>query len=68
MQVILAIIRLKDHSSEVLVTMNTPVFISEQSAAAGNVGAGHKGDHLAAPDLFIKILSTFTIKDYGLFG
>jgi hypothetical protein len=64
----MAIIRLQQHSSDVLITLNTPVFISEKSAAAGDIGAGHKAGHLAAPELFKRVLCTFAIKDYALFG
>jgi hypothetical protein len=31
-------------------------------------GAGFKGAHLTAPLLFRRMLATFQIKDWGLFG
>ena len=68
LQVIMAIIRLHSVASEVLITMNTPMHVSERSAAAEVTGAGPKADHLAAPALFRQILASFRITDYGLFG
>ncbi|CAL8464048.1 g3583 [Coccomyxa elongata] len=67
-QVILAIIRLKQVSSEVLITLNTPVFVSSSSAAAQDIGAGEKAHHLMAPSLMRRVIATFKIIDYSLFG
>eukprot|EP00887_Chlorella_sp_A99_P002888 scaffold6.g2888.t1 len=54
--------------SDVLITLNTPIWISERSAAAEHVGAGFKGAHLVAPDLFRRALATLEVLDWGLFG
>lgn len=54
--------------SDVLITLNTPIWISECSAAAEHAGSGFKGAHLVAPELFKRCLATFRILDYGLFG
>ena len=67
-QVMLAIIRLRHVASEVLVTLNTPVHVSERSAAAAAVQPGPKADHRAASALFRQALASLKIKDYGLFG
>jgi hypothetical protein len=64
----MAIIRLQSVASEVLITLNTPMHVSERSAAAEATGAGPKAEHLAAPGLFRRILASFLIKDYALFG
>lgn len=68
LQVIMAVIRLQSVASEVLITLNTPMQVSQRSAAAEATGAGPKAEHLPAPGLFRQILATFKIKDYGLFG
>ena len=65
----MAIIRLQHVASEVLVTLNTLVHVSERSAAAAAVQPGPKAaDHRAAAALFRQALSSLKIKDYSLFG
>ena len=51
-----------------LVTLNSPIYISEHSAAAKEAGAGYKELHMQAPELFARIYGTLKIKDFGLFG
>ncbi len=68
LQIQLAVFRYPDRYSDILVTMNTPIFINEASAAAQHTGAGHKTAHRSAPKLFASILRTFHIFDYTLFG
>ena len=67
-QVMMAIIRLQHVASEVLITLNTPVHVSERSAVAAAVQPGPKADHRAAGALFRQALASLKIKDYGLFG
>ena len=64
----LAVLRMPEYKSDVLITLNTPIRISEQSAAAEQTGAGFQRASLTAPPLFEQIIRTFKIKDYGLFG
>lgn len=64
----LLVIRLPAHGTDVLVTLNTPIYISEHSAAANHAGAGYKETHLSAPQLFRRIIATLSIRDWGLFG
>lgn len=66
--VIICIIRFPDHGSDVMITLNTPMYISPASAAAEHAGTGSKGAHLLAPDLFKRIISSFAILDWSLFG
>ncbi len=66
--VLLAIVRLAEHATDLVVSLNTPMYISPSSAAAEHAGAGAKGAHMVAHDLFGRILQTLEIKDYGLFG
>ncbi len=68
LQVIMAIIRLKQVSSDVLIILNTPVSVSASSAAAKDIGPGERSEHLMAPSLLRRVLATFKIKDYSLFG
>lgn len=68
LQVIMAIIRLKQVSSEVLIILNTPMSISTSSAAAKDIDPGERTNHLTAPSLLRRVLATFKIKDYSLFG
>eukprot|EP00884_Botryococcus_braunii_P020601 jgi/Botrbrau1/7224/Bobra.0021s0009.1 len=63
----LLVVRLAEHSTDLLISLNTPVFINAESAAAEHAGAGSHTAHLAAPDLFQAIVSTLRIADYGLF-
>lgn len=67
-QVLVAVIRLPQHSSDLVISLNTPVFISQHSAAAEHAGAGAKTGHLKALPLFRSILASLRIVDYGLFG
>lgn len=67
-QVLLGVIRLPQHGSDLVVSLNTPVFISERSAAAEHAGSGLKNAHLAALPLFRDVLASLKIIDYGLFG
>lgn len=67
-QVALCVVRLPQQVTDLLITLNTPIFISEHSAAAEHAGAGFKGAHLTAPLLFRQMLKTFKIVDWSLFG
>ncbi|EFN58622.1 hypothetical protein CHLNCDRAFT_140842 [Chlorella variabilis] len=67
-QIILCCVRLPQHGSDLLITLNSPIFISEKSAAAQHAGAGFKGAHLLAPLLFKQIIASFRINNWGLFG
>ncbi len=67
-QVHLLLVRLVDHSTDLLISLNTPVFINPDSAAAEHAGAGSHSAHLAAPELFRAIVSTLRIVDYSMFG
>jgi hypothetical protein len=67
-QVLLAVLRMPQYNSDVLITLNTPIRISEHSAATEQAGAGFQRASLSAPPLFEQILQTFKIYDYGVFG
>lgn len=67
-QVQLAIFRYSEHDTDILVSMNTPTFINAESAAAEHDASGQKNDHLKAPELFMRMLKTFQVSDYSLFG
>ena len=60
--------RLPEHGSDLLIVLNSPVFISVDSAAAQHAGPGFKDAHLTAPALFQRIIATLQINDWGLFG
>lgn len=60
------VLRLPHKSSDVLLTLNTPIFVSEQSAAANDTGAGQKTLHYTAPELFSNMMSSFEILDWNL--
>jgi hypothetical protein len=66
--VLIKVIRLPRVSSDVVITMSTPMAVNELSAAAQDVGAGQKTLHHSAPDLFDSMTSTFRIADWNLFG
>ncbi|GAB4820979.1 hypothetical protein N2152v2_008025 [Parachlorella kessleri] len=67
-QVILCNIRIPQYRSDLLITLNTPIYISEHSAAAEHAGAGYKGAHLTSPMLFRQMLESLQITDWSLFG
>jgi hypothetical protein len=65
-QVLIMILRLPHKASDIILTMNTPVFVNERSAAAQDTGAGPKTLHYTAPDLFTRMISSFEILDWNL--
>ena len=67
-QIQLLIVRLPEHSTDMLITLNTPVFIHHDSVAAVEVTPGYKHRHEDAPALFQQMLTTLKILDWGLFG
>ena len=68
MQVQVAVLRYPEQGTDILITMNTPSHIHDDSAAAQHAGSGQKYAHLSAPDLFHSMLKTFHVIDYSLFG
>jgi Ran-interacting Mog1 protein len=64
----LLIVRLPEYKTDMLVTLNTPIFISEHSAAAKEAGAGYKELHMQAPELFQNMCRSLKILDFKLFG
>lgn len=62
------VVRLPEHGTDMLVTLNTPIFISPHSGAAQQAGAGYKQLTEAAPALFRRMIATLRILDFGLFG
>jgi len=67
-QIILAVIRLPEVKCDIVVSLNTPVFINENSASAEHAGAGLKIAFKRAPELFRRMLKSLKIRDMGLFG
>lgn len=67
-QVLVAAVRLPQHKSDVVLSLNSPSYISEQSTAAADAGSGQQETHKAALPLFRRILGSLKIIDYGLFG
>ena len=68
MQVQLAIFRFLERKTDILISMNTPVYINTESAAAPHAGAGHKSTHTSALALLATMLKTFHIHNYSLFA
>jgi hypothetical protein len=62
------IVRLPEYKTDMLVTLNSPIFISEHSSSAQEAGAGYKELHMQAPELFQKMIKTLKILDFKLFG
>lgn len=67
-QLLLAVVRLPTHATDLVLTLNTPMDISPLSAAAEHAGTGTRGAHLTATSLFRAMLHTLTIRDVALFG
>lgn len=68
MQVLIRLIRLPHVNSDVVMTLNTPIVVSEHSAAAHEAGAGVKTRHNTAPELFRRLAASLVVNDWGLFG
>lgn len=68
LQIQLAVFRYPEKGTDVLISMNTPIYINQESAAAQHTGSGHKTAHTSAPRLFASMLNAFHIFDYSLFG
>lgn len=66
--ILLAIIRIPEKETDILVSLNTPMFIHEDSVSAQDIGAGFKSLHESADALFLEILASFKISDWSLFG
>jgi hypothetical protein len=64
----LLVVRLPEYKTDMLVTLNSPIYISEHSAAAKEAGAGYKELHMHAPELFQAMCRTLKINDFKLFG
>jgi hypothetical protein len=60
--------RLPGVHSDVILTLTTPLYVSELSAAAKDVGPGPKTQHISSPTLFAEVVHSFKILDAGLFG
>lgn len=65
---LLGVIRLPQHGSDLVISLNTPGFISAASAAAEHAGAGAKSGPSQALPLFRRVLASIRIVDYSLFG
>eukprot|EP00890_Picochlorum_soloecismus_P000538 jgi/Picsp_1/1485/NSC_04963-R1_protein len=66
--ILLAIIRIPEKQTDILISLNTPMFIHEDSVSAQDLGAGFKSLHESADALFLQILESFKITDWSLFG
>ena len=66
-QVHLLVVRLPRHGTDLLVTLNTPIFIHESSAAAAQAEAGFK-DAGGAIYMFRRVIASLAVRDWGLFG
>merc|ERR1712216_177996 len=64
-QVHLAAIRLLEQETDILITLNDPVMIDPQSSSAD---AAVVGDGSSGAALFHRVLKSFKIKDWNLFG
>ena len=63
----LLVVRIPEKKSDMLITLNSPVFIHENSAAAQHTGAGYKDTAVFAPELFRNVVLSLNIKDLNLF-
>lgn len=66
--VMICVLRIPHVSSDIVITLSTPISVSENSAAAADAGSGDRTDHLRAPALFNSMIHSFAINDWGLFG
>lgn len=67
-QILIKIIRLPSVSTDIVITLATPMEINARSAAAAEAGAGPKTLHLSAPALFLRMTDAFIVQNWGLFG
>ena len=73
-QIYMAVLRLPQHTSDILVTLNDPIIINPESSAAfaglirdGSLD-GMSQEAQNAAWAFRHILRSFAIHDFGLFG
>lgn len=66
--VCLAVLRLPQARSDVVITLSTPTHISKNSAAAADTVLRDDSLGRCAPELFKAVLASFAVHDWGLFG
>jgi hypothetical protein len=66
--VLVAVIRIPHVQSDVLISFNAPRYISQHSLSAQQTGSGWQAGASQARALFLDILKTFQVLDWGLFG
>ncbi|KAJ1855842.1 hypothetical protein GGH12_003162 [Coemansia sp. RSA 1822] len=65
--VVLALLRVPDHTADILVSLNAPTSVSKHSSSYKNIDM-LQIDASKATDQFLEMLHTFKINDYSLFG
>jgi hypothetical protein len=66
--VCLGVVRLPLVKSDVLITLCTPTYISQKSAAAQDTALRDHSLGEKAPELFKAVFESFTVRDWSLFG
>jgi hypothetical protein len=66
--VCLGVVRLPHVKADVLITLCTPTFISQKSAAAQDTALRDHSLGEKAPELFKAVFESFTVHDWSLFG
>eukprot|EP00798_Chlamydomonas_sp_ICE-L_P015265 gene15265-21347_t len=64
----MAVIRLPEAGSDILLVLNAPIVINPDSTAAVNAGSGQRSRYKVSAELLKAMLRSFVIKDFGLFG
>lgn len=67
-QLLMCLVRIPEKTTDVLLTLNTPIFIAAESAAAQTAGSGHQSAYIDAPRLFSRIIASLHILNWDLFG
>ena len=67
-QVHVAVLRVPQKQSDILVSLNTPTHIHSLSSSAQHTGPGQPAAAEGAEQILCEVLRTLRVVDWGLFG
>ena len=68
MQVHVVVLRMPQKQADIVVSLNTPTMINPASSSAEHAGAGPVSSAGEASEIFLGVLKSLHIADWGLFG
>lgn len=64
----MAVLRVPQKQADIVVTLNTPTMINPASSSAEHTGSGPTSSAGGASDLFMGVVASLHVADWGLFG